>query len=306
MLGPDLFPGSCGMAMTDPTDLGTSVVAAWDAFLEVVEATDLSRPSRLPGWTGRDTCIHLGSWDDHRVLTGILAAAREGGGTDLSDVDANNARLVASHAGATAEEVIAALRRSRDKIAAWFDTSEPAELATARVRSSVGELPLLSLLHAGCYELAVHALDLAPCGAPPPPPVLLDRGLAALIDVTGALSARAGIDITVTGQTDAGGWAFDSGTDGWTTDPVPAGDFRGIGVRGTTPDLLDASAGRTALPVLLVQRRLQVQQLTSIMRLAPLLTEVPGLPGGAALRTGAAGVSAVTSGLGKLFGRLRA
>ena len=113
------------------------------------------------------------------------------------------------------------------------------------------------------------------------------------------------IDITVTAQGGSGGWAFTSGPDGWTTQPVPAGEFAGVGVRGTVPDLLDASAGRAALPLLFLQRRLHVQQLSSFMRLAPLVSEVPGLPGGAALRTGITGLSAVTGGVGKLLGRLR-
>ena len=308
MLGPDLYSGPCGLAMTDPAEVGRAVIASWDAFLEVASAADLDRPSRLPGWSGRETCIHMGSWDDRVVLTGILDAARSGGGghsPSAAEVDRDNEQLVAAHRAASTDDVLEALQDSRDVLAEWFATSEPTELARARVRSSVGELPMLSLLHAGCYELAVHALDLVPCGAPSPPPELLSRGLGALIDVTGALSARSGIDITVTAQGASGGWAFTSDGAGWTTQPVAAGSFAGVGVRGTVPDLLDASAGRAALPLLLLQRRLHVQQLPSFMRLAPLVSEVPGLPGGAALKTGVAGLSAVTGGVGKLMGRLR-
>ena len=138
-----------------------------------------------------------------------------------------------------------------------------------------------------------------------PPPALLDRGLAALMDATGALSARAGIHLTVTAQTPGGGWSFRSDHDGWTTQQAPAGPFDGVGVRGTAADLLDASAGRSALPMLVVSRRLQVQQLPSFMRLAPLVAEVPGLPGGAALKAGIGGLGVVTGGVGKLLGKLR-
>jgi uncharacterized protein (TIGR03083 family) len=305
MLGPTRFPSPCGLAETGASPLGEAVVGAWDAFLAVVDSADLSRPSRLPGWTGRDTCIHLGSWDDHRVLVGLVEAARNRGGSPPGDVDEDNARLVAAHRDATDAEVRAALQRSRDIIAAWFGGPEPAELGAARVRSSVGELPLLSLLHAGCYELAVHALDLAPCGADAPSPLLLDRGLGALIDVTGALSARSGIEITVTAQAPDGGWSLSSTSRGWTTRPVPAGVFAGVGVSGTAPDLLDASAGRAHVPVLLVQRRLKVQELSSFMRLAPLLQDVPGVPGGPVLKAGVAGLSSVSGGVGRLLGRLR-
>jgi uncharacterized protein (TIGR03083 family) len=305
MLGPDRFPSPCGLAATDPSELGDAVVGAWDDFLAVVGSADLSLPSRLPGWTGRDACIHLGSWDDHHVMVGLVEAARTGGGTAPEDVDDDNARLVAAHRDAGDEEVRAALRRSRDVVEAWFDGEEPAGLGDARVRSSVGELPLLSLVHAGCYELAVHALDLAPCGADAPSEFLLERGLGALIDVTGALCARSGIDIAVTAQTGTGGWSFTSTTGGWTTGPVPAGPFPGVGVVGTAADLLDASAGRAHVPLLLLQRRLKVQEMSSFMRLAPLLSEVPGLPGGPVLKAGVAGLSSVTGGVTKLLGKLR-
>lgn len=301
MLGPDRFPPPFGLAQTDPAELGDAVVGAWDDFLAVADSADLSRPSRLPGWTGRDACVHLGSWDDHRVMVGLVEAARGGGGTAPADVDADNERLLAAHRDATDDDVRAALRRSRDVIEEWFDGPEPEELASARVRSSVGELPLLSLVHAGCYELAVHALDLAPCGADAPSEFLLGRGLAALMDVTGALSARSGIDITVTAQTPTGGWSFTSTTTGWATQDVPPGRFDAVGVAGAAHDLLDASAGRAQVPALLVQRRLKVQELSSFMRLAPLLHEVPGLPGGAVLKAGVSGLSGVT----RLVGRFR-
>ena len=300
--GPVPFPGRCGLAETDLAVLGAAVVASWDAFLDVVRhpGTDLTRPSRLSGWSGADTCIHLGSWDDHEVLVGVVESARRGGAGDEPTPDADNDDLVAAHRDASPEQVVEALQRSRDTIAAWFDSAEPAEVGRARSRSAVGTLPVLSLVHAGCYELAVHAMDLAPCGAPRPSQHLLDRGLAALIDVTGALSARSQVHIALTASTADGGWRFTSGADGWTTAPAPS-RFDGTGVRGTAADLLDASAGRQNLGQLLLTRRLIVQQLPSFMRLAPLLHDVPGLPGGAALKTAVAGLGSVT----KVLGRFR-
>lgn len=300
--GPVQFPGRCGIAETDLTSLGQAVVAGWDAFLEVVRdpRTDLARPSRLPGWSGADTCIHLGSWDDHEVLVGVVESARNAGAGDEPTPDADNAGVVDAHRDASPAQVVEALERSRDTIAAWFASDGPAEVGRARSRSAVGTLPVLSLVHAGCYELAVHALDLAPCGAPAPSAHLLDRGLAALIDVTGALSARAGVHIALTASAPTGGWQFTSGADGWTTVPAPS-RFDGTGVRGTAADLLDASAGRQHLGQLLLTRRLVVQQLPSFMRLAPLLNDVPGLPGGAALKTAVAGLGSVT----KVLGRFR-
>ncbi len=300
------FTGRCGIAQTDVEALGRAVVQCWDDFLDAARdpRTDLTKRSRLAGWSGSDTCVHLGAWDDHRVLEGVVASARNGGAGDEPEPDTDNERLLARHRGASAAEVVAALERSRDAIEAWFASDLPTEVGRARSRSAVGTLPVLALVHAGCYELAVHALDLAPCGAPAPSRHLLERGLAALIDVTGALSTRAGVDITLTASSPTGGWRFTSSREGWTTEPT-RGRFDGTGVRGSAVDLLDVSAGRQNLGQLLLTRRLVVQQLPSFMRLAPLLNDVPGLPGGAALKTAVSGLTGVTGGAGKLLGRLR-
>ena len=302
------FPaGPCGLADGDPEQLGTQVLLAWGAFLDVVRdpATDLTRPSRLPGWSGLDVCIHLGDWDDSAVLEGVLASARDGATGRLGDPDEGNEAVVSAHRDAPVDEVVAALVRSRDRLEAFFGSADARELGRALARSHVGPLPVLSLVHAGCYELAVHALDLAPCGAPPPADVLLDRGLAALLDVTGALAARSGIELTLTGQAPTGGWRFTSSADGWTTERSAPGRFDGTGVHGSARDLLDASAGRVFLPQLLVTRRLVVHQLPQWMRLAPVLDDVPGLPGGAVLRSGVQALSGVAGGVTRVLGRFR-
>ncbi len=301
--GPVPAPGRCGIAAHPVDEVGEAVLAAWDAFLAVVEdpATDLSRPSRLPGWTGRDVLVHLGSWPDARIVDGLLASAAEGGAGTSPDPDATNDVLHRAHRDASNEQVVQALHDARDRLAEFFD-SEAEQWGRIVTRSTVGPLPVLCLVHAGTFELAVHALDLAPCGAPPPDPLLLDRGLAALLDITGALAHRQDVDLRLTGTTPAGGWTFDSAADGWTTTPYPAGPLEGVGVRGTAVDLLEAASGRTNLLQLLVTRRLAVQQLPQWMRLAPLLEDVPGLPGGAALRGAVGGVSGVAGGLAGLAG----
>jgi uncharacterized protein (TIGR03083 family) len=290
-----------GLAAGDPVALGRHVTSCWDAFLDVATSADLKRPSRLPGWTGHDVCVHLGSWPEHRVVDALLTSAAEGGHGPHHDADATNARLVAVYHGAPQDEVIEALRRARDDAAAFFSSERAVLHGASPAASPLGPLPVSTVLHAACYELAVHALDLAPCGADAAPPALLDRGLAALMDVAGALAARHGVEIAVTAQTPSGGWRFDSTTVGWATEPVPAGPVPGTGVRGTAEDLLDTSAGRANLASLLIHRRLQVHQLPSFLRLAPLLHEVPGLPGGAALRGAVAGLGGVT----KVLGRFR-
>jgi uncharacterized protein (TIGR03083 family) len=241
------LPDRLGLAELEAEAVGREVLAAWDGFLAVVTdpATDLERPSRLPGWSGRDTCVHLGEWPDARVLDGVLASARAGGAGQVPHPDRTNAALVEAHRAATVEEVLQSLRSARDRLAAFFASADAVQLSRAPSRSAVGALPVLSLVHAGCYELAVHALDLAPCGAPPPPPHLLGRGLAALVDVTGALAHRSGVAMTLTAAAPEGGWRFTTDDHGWATEPVGPGRFPGTGVRGATADLLDASAGRT-------------------------------------------------------------
>lgn len=305
MPGPSPAPRPCGLAGTDLAALGREVLTAWDGFLAVVRdpRTDLSRPSRLRGWTGRDTCIHLGSWDDSQVLESLITSARAGDLAGSADPDADNEALVQAHRDASAGDVLDALVRARARVERFFAAGEAEQTGRLLSRSTVGPLPVATLVHAGTYELAVHALDLAPCGAPAPSPHLLDRGLASLIDITGALSARAGVDIALTATTPAGGWRFTTAGEGWTTEPVTPGRFDGVGVRGSAADLLDASAGRRHLPQLLLARRLQVQQLPQWMRLAPLLDDVPGIPGGAALKRGVSGLSGVTGGLGRALGR---
>ncbi len=297
-----LAAGPRGIAETDPTELGELVVACWDAFIDLASdpATDLTRPSRLPGWSGADTCIHLGQWDDSTPLASLLASARAGGTGTPASPDAGNALLVAAHRGAGVDGVLASLVRARDTLADWFDGPEPAEVGRSTAMSSVGPLPVLSLVHAGTYELAVHALDLAPCGAPHPDPLLLDRALAALLDVTGSLSARTGLSTTVTARTPGCAWGFRSAPDGWSVQRTEGSTTSdGPGVRGSVEDLLDTSAGRTNLPQLLLQRRLVVQDLRGFLQLAPLLHEVPGLPGGAVLAGAVGGVGRVSRLLGR-------
>jgi hypothetical protein len=302
---PDV-PRRQGLADLDPPHLGREVLACWDAFLELVTApsTDLTRPSRLRGWTGRDTCIHLGDWPDAPVLERLLASAEQGGTGPPTRPDDVNAVLVDAHRDASTAEVVEALHRSRAGLAAFFDSDAARRLGRAPARSAVGPLAVLTLVHAGCYELAVHGLDLAPCGAPAPPEHLLQRALAALLDITGALTSGAGVSMVLTGQTPTGGWRFRSDEHGWTTEPVGPGEFEGTGVRGTVVDLLDTSAGRSNLAQLVVTRRLQVQQMQHFMNLAPLLDAVPGLPGGPALRSAVGGLHGIGTGVGRLLGRL--
>lgn len=289
-----------GLADTDPARLGDDVVEAWSRFCDVAAAADLSRPSRLTGWSGRDVCVHLGSWEDHRPLRSVLASARAGGATTLPAPDAANQALVEAHRDAGDAEVLAALRTARDAVAAFFAGDEPHELGRALASSAVGPLPVLSLVAAGTYELAVHALDLRPCGAPDPGPQLLLAGLGSLLDVTGSLAARRGLDASAAASTPDGGWRFTAAGGGWTTERVPAGPVDGPAVVAPAELLLDVSAGRVAAGPLVLSGALRVQGPAAFLRLAPLVEDVPGIPGAAALRRAGAALAAG----GRLVGRL--
>ncbi len=305
--GPVHPSGPCGIAETPPAELGPVVLACWDDFLDLVHArsTDLTKPSRLKGWTGKDVCVHLGSWPEAPAVTGVLTSARGGAQGPTPDPDAANHALVTAHRDASPEAVVAALLESRNRIADFFASDDAVHLGRALSQSTAGPLPVLGLVNAGTFELAVHAMDLAPCGAPPPSTRLLDRGLSALLDITGALAARQGVDMTLGASTPSGGWAFTSSAEGWTTQPLPPGPLDGVGVRGSAVDLLETAAGRSNLAQLVLTRRLVVQHLPQWMRLAPLLDDVPGLPGGAALKGAVGSLSGVAGGVGKVLGRFR-
>ncbi|HVE97931.1 MAG TPA: maleylpyruvate isomerase N-terminal domain-containing protein [Mycobacteriales bacterium] len=292
-----------GLSSGSLDELGDRMVAAWDSFVDLADNVDLAAPSRLPGWRGHEVLVHLGSWDESSPLATAVLSARSGGAGAPYDPDAANAALVEKHRDATRSEVLDALRRSRDRAAELRDSRDLRDLATEPTMSSLGPLPFAGLVHAGCYELAVHALDLRPCGAPEPDADLLDAGLAALIDVTGALAARQGIVASVVAQTPAGGWRMAVDATSWSTYRTAPGKVDGPAVLGSATDILDASAGRAMAPVLLVQRRLVVQEMTQFLKLAPLVEQVPGIPGAALLRRAAGAVGGVTSVLGRLRGR---
>jgi hypothetical protein len=291
-----------GMADAGRDQVAGMVLGAWDAFLEQAERVDLGRESRLSGWRAQEICVHLGCWDDHTAMADLIASARDGGGGTPPDVDAVNARVTAAHRDASREEVLAALRRNREATAHYL-AKEPVELDTAPTVSVVGRIPLLSVVLGQAYELAVHGLDLVSCGAAPPPPGVLQSGLAALADVTGGLAASMDITGGVTLATPEGGWAFVSGADGWTVRPVDPGAFSGPAVEAPADLLLEAASGRINPVPAVARRALKVHDVGGLLRLAPIVQAVPGIPGGPILQLAARTVGGAGGLLGRLFGR---
>ncbi len=292
-----------GLADAGRDVVGPMVLGAWDAFLEQAAVVDLDRPTRLPGWRAHELCVHLGCWPDHAALADLVASARAGGAGTPPDVDGTNARVTAAHRDAPREEVLAALRRNREATARYL-ADEPAGLDTAPAVSTVGRLPMLSVGLGQAYELAVHGLDLVPVGAPPPPAGVLQAGLAALADVTGALAASSGITGGASLVTPDGGWAFAAAADrgGWTVRRLGGGERPpGAVVEAAADVLLEAASGRTNPAAALVRRRLRVRDLAGLMALAPIVESAPGIPGGPILALAARTVG----GAGDLLGRLR-
>jgi uncharacterized protein (TIGR03083 family) len=278
------------------------VLGAWDAFLEQAAAVDLDRRSRLPGWRAQEICVHLGCWPDHTALADLIASARNGGTGTPPDVDAVNARVTSAHRDASREEVLAALRRNREATASYL-AHEPASLDSAPTISVVGKLPLLSVVLGQAYELAVHGLDLAGCGAPPPPASVLHSGLAALADVTGALAATLRITGGASLVTPEGGWAFTAHDSDWTVREVTAGDTTGTAVEGSATLLLEIASGRANPVPAVAQRRLKVHEIRGLLDLAPIVSVAPGIPGGPILALAARTMGGAGGLLGRLFGR---
>jgi uncharacterized protein (TIGR03083 family) len=288
------------MADTGRDEVGRLVLGAWDAFLVQAVAVDLHRATRLPGWRAQEVCVHLGVWPDHAALAGLVADARSGGTGTAADPDAVNARVTAAHRDASRDDVLAALRAGREATERYL-AEEPVELDTAPTVSTVGRLPMLSVVLGQAYELAVHGLDLVSAGAPRPPSGVLQSGLAALADVTGALAAAGGITAGAALATPDGGWAFAADGQGWTVRRLRAGEVPGTAVEAPADLLLDAASGRVNPVVALARRRLEVHQLAGLLELAPIVTAAPGIPGGPILALAARTLGAT----GGLLGRLR-
>jgi hypothetical protein len=297
-----------GLASWEPGDLASIVLPAWDEFLALATELDLDGPTRLDGWTARDVCVHLGSWPGSRSFQRMRdEAERDDAAADWAgrrapsfDQVAHNEAVLEARGRAPRAEVLAALRESRDEVGAFLASGDAAMLGRRPVRSVLGPLPLSTLVAAGAYELAVHALDLAPAGARVPSATLLAAGLAALVDTTGALAARCDLSVGAACLSPEGGWAFAAAPGAWTTLELPTAPQGWPAVQGRAADLLDASAGRRAVPPMLARRELRLQHVTGLLALAPIVEAVPGLPGGTALSAAVRNVR----GLSRLVRRL--
>lgn len=292
--------GERGLASWERADLSALLLPAWDDFIDLIQTVDLDADSRVTGWRARDVCVHLGSWPGSRSLQRMRQEAER---DDLDhddpragsfDQESHNDAVLEAWSSAPRAEIRTALAEARGEVAAYLASDEPATLGQRLVRSALGPLPLTTLVAAVTYDLAVHALDLAPAGARPPSPALLGSGLAALADTTGALANRSGLTAAAACAAPDGAWAFTATPQGWTTLDLPEASPAWPAVHGSAADLLDASAGRRAVPPMLARRELRVHHLPGLLALAPLVESVPGLPGGPTLRAAVHNVRTVS------------
>ncbi len=246
--------------------------------------------------------MHLGLWPENTAMADLIASAKAGGTGDPPDVDAVNARVTDAHRDASRAEVLAGLRRNREATERYL-AEEPEELDTAPTVAVVGRLPLLSVVLGQAYELAVHGLDLADAGAPPVPREVLQSGIAALADVTGALAASCGITGGASLITPDGGWRFAADGSGWTVTRVAAGDRSGTSVEAPADLLLEAASGRVNPVPAVARRKLKVHDIGGLLRLAPIVQAAPGIPGGPILQLAARTLGGAGGMLGRLFGR---
>ncbi|MFG1928423.1 hypothetical protein [Cryptosporangium sp. NPDC048952] len=263
--------GTHGLADAGRTEVAPRVLAAWDAFLASAESADLERGCSTAGSTGADVCIRLGLWTEYAALHDLVSSARSGAVGPPPDLDA----VVETHRSAGRDEILAALRRHRDAVSIYFNSFDE-WLDLDPTVSPFGRLPLLTTLLGQVYPLAVHALDLVDCGAPPPPDFLLDSGLAAFVDLLGGLACEDGITGGAAVFTPpSGGWAFACGEEGWTVTTLDRRRPGGTVIEGPAAEVLAASAGRSELRALRVHQQAGLLRLTDVVRRLGRTTAMP-------------------------------
>ena len=280
-------PGERGLATSDPGRLAASVAQSWALFGAMVDDVDLDAVTRAKGLTAREVVIPLGAWEDNRPLAVLLDEARRGVVGD-HDQGALVDRMRAVHRDESDGDIREALRRQGDDMESFLFGPDAAELGHAPVASMLGTLPVLTFLHAATYPLATSALDLERAGARVPD-VLLDNGLLGLVDTIGALAARQGITASITAVTPTGVVGTGATAGAWRTarlddlDPDDPAGSTGPSAEGSARLILDITSGRADIPTAVRRREIAIHDLAGLLALAPIVEQVPGIPGRAAL-----------------------
>jgi hypothetical protein len=281
-------PGERGLATSDPDRLAASVAQSWALFGAMVDDVDLDAVTRAKGLTAREVVIPLGAWDDNRPLPALLDEARQGV-VGEHDQGALVDRMRAVHRDESDADIREALRRQGDEMESFLFGPDVAELGHLPVASMLGTLPVLTFLHAATYPLATSALDLERAGARVPD-LLLDNGLLGLVDTIGALAARQGLTASIAAITPTGVVGTGAADGSWRTTRLDAAGLEvdlpaaaGPSAEGTTRLILDITSGRADIPTAIRRREIAVHDLGGLLALAPVVEQVPGIPGRAAL-----------------------
>ena len=296
-------PDERGLAGADPEALVDAVRRAWDLFGDLVDTVDLDAVARGRGLLAREVVIPLGAWDDNRPIAVLLDEARRGEVGD-HDQGALVDEVRERHKDESDDAIRAAVRRQREELDAFVASPAYDECASLPVASMLGTLPLLTFLHAATYPIATSALDLEQCGAVAPDE-LLDSGLLGLVDTIGCLAGRQGLSASLVARSTTTVVGTGAHGGAWRTSVLdPAVADAGPSLSGTTRLLLDVTAGRADVPGSLARRELTFADVPGLLALAPIVEQVPGIPGRAALVAAIRAASAIAS-LGKLlpFGR---
>lgn len=285
-----------GVATGDPAELSRRLSSAWEHFIAVAAEADFDAPSRRKPWTGRHVVAHVGHWEAGWRIDHLVADARAGSARTIDQAVFDQA-VLDTHSGASAEEIHESLVRARDEAVGWISSPEAAEFGLTLTSSPLGPLPVLSVLHATIYQLAVASLDLEPCGVRAPDE-LLDLGLFSLVDVTGGLAARRNIQGTFQAETPGGVMSTGSRDGAWRTLLTQA-RVPGPAITATSRDVVDVTSGRGDPVGLYRSGRIAIHDMSGLIKLAPALDGVPGVPPLAAMSK----AFGLVESLGGLFGR---
>ena len=280
-------PGDRGLATSDPGRLAASIAQSWALFAALVDDLDLDAVTRAKGLLAREVVIPLGAWDDNRPLAALLDEARAGV-VGEHDQGALVDTVRAAHRDEPDDAVREAVRRQGDAMEHFLYGDSVHELGALPVASMLGTLPLLTFLHAATYPLATSSLDLESAGAHVPD-VLLENGLLGLVDTIGALAARQGVTASIAAITPTRVVATGATAGSWRTavldpDDLP-GDLPGsVGpsVEGTARLIVDVTSGRADVPGAVRRKEITVHDFPGLLALAPIVEQVPGIPGRAA------------------------
>lgn len=297
-LEPD--PHEHGLASGEVAELAATIDRAWEVFGETAAQADLAAPSRKPGWHGRDIVAKVGEWQFGRRLEHLLADAHDGDAR-FYDHDPIDERVRSRAADLPVAEVLASVDRARATTSAWLASDGPGTWGLVHTSSQLGPLPMLTVLNAMTYQLAIATLDLEPCGVEAPQE-LMHTGLVALIDTTGALAGRAQITGSFAALTPDLMIGVGSRDGHWRTAVLTEDPHQGPSVEASARIVLDATSGRTNVAHLYRSGELRVHDLSGMLRLAPVLDGIPGIP-----PLGAVGraLSVVDAAFGGLLGRFR-